>query len=434
MLRRIAGPVVRKGWWHWVRFGILLAAGSYLGHELNDSPEFRDRFNDIRFAIYQRETRMQRRGPIYPQHTVLVLLNDADYWGPRFESRDPLKRDQIAALLDKLNEGGADTVALDLDFFSPIPEKPDYEYPGFVAEDQVLKAAIKRMCDAGRHVVLATDAELAAGFDAGSALDSDPPPGSQVEQPSIYTKWLPELPCVLTGYTDMPRDLRKISGVITLQDGRPMDSFALAMVKVGDPVAYANTVSREDKGFRFGQFLTPEDFSPKNGRQFVFNGEAIFNMDANTLRNAVAEREVIVGTHWHRFASGIGAYVDMHDTPGGREPGSMVVANYVEAMRNETGTFTEISARTVEFLEWGMACCLALLGALEIPVAWKWAGFVLSFLLSIGLTFILLQNLGLFLDFVIPIVMIVFHTVAEHLLEMHRELQHAKQVIKELKS
>jgi hypothetical protein len=50
------------------------------------------------------------------------------------------------------------------------------------------------------------------------------------------------------------------------------------------------------------------------------------------------------------------------------------------------------------------------------------------------LTFILLQNLGLFLDFVIPIVMIVFHTVAEHLLEMHRELQHAKQVIKELKS
>jgi hypothetical protein len=434
LVRRMTQPVVRKGWWHWIRFGILLAAGSYLGHELNDSPAFRDRFNDIRFAIYQYETRAQRRGPIYPQHTILVLLNDDDYWGPRFESRDPLKRDQIAALLDKLNQGGADTVALDLDFFSPIPDKPDYEYPGFVAEDQVLKAAIKRMCDAGRHVVLATDAELVAGYDAGSELDSDPPPGSEVEQPSIYTQWLPELPCVLTGYTDMPKDLRKINGVITLQGGRALDSFALAMVKVGDPVAYASTVSREDKGFRFGQFLTPADFSPKNGRQFVFSGEAIFSMDPNTLRQALAEREVIVGTHWHRFAYGLGAYGDMHDTPGGREPGSMIVANYVEAMRNETGTFTAISERTVEVLEWAMACGLALLGALEIPVAWKWAGFVLSFLLSVGLSFVLLQNLGLFLDFFIPIVIIVIHTVVEHLLEMRRELQHAKHLIKELKS
>ena len=421
-LRTISRPVVRKGWWHWARFALLLAAGSYLGHELRDDK----RFTDIRFAIYQYQTRAQRRGPVYPQHTVLVLLNDEDFWGPRFESREPLKRDELAILLDKLNQAGADTVALDLDFFSPIPNKPDYEYPGFLAEDQLLKAAIKRMCDAGRHVVLATDAEPVAGYDAGT--------GPEVEKASIYTRWLPELPCVLTGYTDSPDDLRKIAGVKVLQDGRSLDSFSLAMVKVGDPTVYASMVNSQDKGFRFGEFLTPEDFSPRNGRQFVFNGEAVRNMDPNLLRQAVAEREVLLGVHWHSYAEGIGHYVDMHDTPGGREPGTMVLANYVEAMRNETWTFTAISDRTVGILEWAMACCLALVEALEIHTAWKWTAFVLCFLLSVGLSFLLLQNLGLFLDFFIPIVIIVVHTVVEHLLEMRRELKHAKHLIKELRS
>jgi hypothetical protein len=430
LLRKMGRPVVRKGWWHWLRFVLLLAAGSYLGHELREDKRFRD----IQFAIYQAQTRVQKRGPVYPQHTVLVLLNDEDFWGPRFESREPLKRDELAILLDKLNQAGADTVALDLDFFSPIPNQPDYEYPGFLAEDQVLKAAIHRMCDAGRHVVLATDAEPAAGFDSLASSDSGPPPGSEVEKASIYTQWLPELPCVLTGYTDSPEDLRKIAGVKILQGGRPLDSFSLAMVKVGDPTAYATMVNSEDKGFRFGEFLTPEDFSPKNGRQFVFNGKAIRDMDLILLRQAVAEREVILGVHWHSFAAGIGHYVDMHDTPGGREPGAMVLANYVEAMRNETGTFTAISDRTVGILEWLMACCLALLEALEIPTVWKWSAFVLCFALSIALSFVLLQNLGLFLDFFIPIVIIVVHTIAEHLLEMRRELQHAKHLIKELKS
>jgi len=205
------------------------------------------------------------------------------------------------------------------------------------------------------------------------------------------------------------------------------------MVKIGDQTAYVNMVNSEDKGFRFGQFLTPADYSPKNGRQFVFNGEAIFNMSPNDLRKAVAEREVIIGTHWHWLAEGIGQIGDMHNTPGGEEPGAMVLANYVEAIRNETGTFTAISDRTAEVVEWAMTCGLAVLFVLEIRVVWKWAGFLLTCLLSLLLTYVLLQNLGLFLDFFIPILIIVVHTIAEELLEMRRELKHATHALKELK-
>jgi uncharacterized membrane protein required for colicin V production len=80
-----------------------------------------------------------------------------------------------------------------------------------------------------------------------------------------------------------------------------------------------------------------------------------------------------------------------------------------------------------------MTCGLAVLFVLEIRVVWKWAGFLLTCLLSLLLTYVLLQNLGLFLDFFIPILIIVVHTIAEELLEMRRELKHATHALKELK-
>ena len=44
-----------------------------------------------------------------------------------------------------------------------------------------------------------------------------------------------------------------------------------------------------------------------------------------------------------------------------------------------------------------------------------------------ALTYTLLQNLGLFLDFLIPLLMIVFHTLGEELIKLWHEFQHLKQ-------
>ncbi len=416
-IQQMLHPFVRQGWRYWVRFALLLAAGTYVGHILSES----ERFTDIRFAIYQYQTRMQHRGPIYPQHTVLLLLNDGDYWGDAFASRDPLKRDQLALLLDRLDQAGVNTVALDLDFFSPRPEQPAFEYPEFQAEDRALFEAMQRMCANGRHVVLASALDYALGGEQRGGLST------YVEKPLIFTPVLNQLPCVTLGYEALPEDMRRVPGLAKLEDGRFEDSLALAMVKIEDPVAYANVVGNSERGYRFAQFLTPEDFSTRNGRQFVLNGEEVRQMETLALRHVVADKVVIVGAHWHPLAYGIGDdYTDMHLSPGGAEPGAMLHANYVEAMEDSSGTFTPLSDRAVEMVEWGMVLGLALLGVYEVGAGVKWAGFLFSCVLSILLTYVLLQNLGLFLDFFIPFLMIVVHTLVEEILEMRRELTHTK--------
>jgi CHASE2 domain-containing sensor protein len=411
--KKATHPIVRKGWRHWLRFTIMLALGSYLGHELSQS----DRFVDWRYALYQKQVRWERRGPIYPKYTAMVLLNDDDYWSDEYQSRAPLKRDKLAALLDRLNEAGVNTVAFDVFLESPIPSKPAYDFPDYQQEDKLFFDAIRRMCDAGRHVVLATEYR-----------GIEPP---RTEPPSIYMSLMPTLPCVVRGHIDFSDDMRKIPGMMQLQDGTYLDSFSLAMTKITDPIAYDNLVKDQDKGYRFGQYLTPEDFSTRHGRQFIFSGNEVERMNKTQLRQAVADKTVIVGGHWHSDAYGVGGYVDMHPSPGGEEPGAMLHANYVEAMRDPMSTFTPISDRTAEILEWSLALAMALLGALEVHSGWKWGGFVLSCMASVLLTYVLLQNLGLFLDFFIPILLIVVHTMAEELLEMRHELHHVKHQLRE---
>ncbi len=417
VLKKITRPIVRKGWHHWLRFVLLLLLGVYLGHELSDS----QRFIDWRYWLYQKQVRMQRRGPVYPRYTALVLLQDDDYWSEDYQSRSPLKRDKLAALLDRLREAGVNTVAFDVALDSPLPDKPDYEFPDYRKEDEAFFAAVGRMCDTGRHVVLATD----------YMGDYEGEIEKRYESPSVYTSHLASLPCVQRGHIELPVDLRKIPGMIQLRDKSYLDSFSLAITRINDPIAYASLVKDEDKGYRFAQFLTPDDFSTRNGRQFVFSGVEVARMDLNQLRQALADKTVIVGGNWHDIAYNLGDPVDMHASPGGDEPGAMLHANFVEAMRDPMSTFTPISDRTAELIEWSIVLALALLGALELNAGWKWAGFFFSILFSLLLTYVLMQNLGLFLDFLIPFFMIIVHLFAEEVLEMRRELKHAKKQLKQ---
>jgi CHASE2 domain-containing sensor protein len=411
--KRVTRPIVRKGWWHWVRFALLLAAGSYLGHILSESP----RFSDIRYELYQKQVELQHREAVYPQHTILVLLDDDDYWSDEYQARAPTKRDKIASLLDRLNEAGANTVGIDLDFSSPIPSQPDHDFSDYVKEDELLFASMKRMCDAGRHVVLTT------------FLLGERPPLHQA--PAIYRSRLASLPCVTVGHDGFPGDMRKIAGRFELDTGALIDSFSLTIVKIIDPVAYHNLVKGENKGFRFGRYLTPEDFAPKDGQRFVYNGKAIEALQTLELRQAIANRAVIIGESHNEFAYGQGGLADSHNSPGGWEPGAMIHANYVEAELNPDSTFVPISDETAEYVEWSLAFLLALVGALEIPALWKWGSVGLCFLFSLLLTYTLMQNLGLFLDFFVPFLMIVVHTLTEELLEMRRELKHARHLLKE---
>jgi len=149
-------------------------------------------------------------------------------------------------------------------------------------------------------------------------------------------------------------------------------------------------------------------------------------MATAALHDQLADKLVFVGANWHSYAYGKGPLVDQWDSPGGVQPGVMLWANFVEAMLDRTGTFTPVSDTTAELLEITLAIVLAMIGVLEIHTAWKWAAFGIGIVLSILFTYTLLQNLGLFLDFLIPMLMIVVHTIMEEAMKIWHESQHAK--------
>jgi CHASE2 domain-containing sensor protein len=414
-LRSIVGPFVRKGWWHWLRFALLLTAGGLLGHVLNDAPWL----TQVRYSIYHREMMMRGdRSQHYPKRTALVLLDDDDYWGNSYQARTPLKRDVLADLLDRLNALGVNTVAFDVDLRSPHPDDPKFEFADYQAEDEKLAAAIGRMCAAGRHVVLAASIQFG---DDGYA-----------QMPSIYTAKISNLSCVKLGYIQLPYDMRRIPGTLELTNGPPLDSLPLAVTGIVDPTARADSSNDTGHGFRFSEYLDEADFDKQlNGRSFVFSGNQIMTTDVVAMRDQLTDKLVFVGAKWHANAYGVGPLVDQHNSPGGMEPGVMLWANYVEAMLDRTGTFAPLSDSVGEMLEVGLVLALAMVGLLEIHTLWKWAAFAIGLILSLLLTYTLLQNLGVFLDFLIPLLIIVFHTLGEELINFWHEFQHLKRHAKQ---
>jgi CHASE2 domain-containing sensor protein len=412
----IVRPITRKGWSHWVRFVVLLALAIYVGHILKDSPWL----TNLRYYIYNKQLSMRDNSALYPKRTVLVLLDDKDYWGDTFQSRTPLKRDRLADLINKLNSYQVNTIALDIDLRSAVPANPHPkpntpnfpDYSDYQKEDQDLINAITGMCAAGHHVVLASSVSF--GDDG------------YTEMPSVYTNVLPTLSCVKKGYIQLPFDMRRMPGQLPVTNGPPLDSLSLAVTGIADPVAYSAAIADSGEGFRFSEYLTAADFAARDTRQFVFNGTQLMTMNEATLRSDLADKLVFLGANWHANPFGTGPLVDVHNSPGGMEPGVMLHANYVEAMLDRTGTFTPVSDNTAELIEIGLALVLAIIGVLEIHTAWKWAAFALGILLSILFTYTLLQNLGLFLDFLVPLLMIVFHTAGEEIIKIWHEFQHLK--------
>jgi CHASE2 domain-containing sensor protein len=406
---KIVRPFTRKGWGHWLLFFLLLAAAGYAGHLLSSIRAL----TGIRYSIYHRQLMMRDRSQLYPKRTALVLLNDADYWGKSFQARTPLKRGELAELIKILQAVGVNTIALDVDLRSPHPDDtdhPEFEFDDYKKEDAQLVAAIHGMCEAGRHVVLSSSVRF--GTDGYEKM------------PSIYTQFMDQMPCVTPGYIQLPFDMRRVPGTLEITNGPPLDSMSLAVTGIADPAAHDVAGKNEGHGFRFSEYLTEAEFGPKNGRQFIFNGQQITNMKIDALRTQLADKLVFIGAEWHSTACGTGPLVDQHNSPGGMEPGAMLHANYVEAMLDRTGTFTPLSDSTAELIEIGLALALAMIGVLEIHSAWKWAAFGFGIVFSILFTYTLLQNLGLFLDFFVPMLMIIVHTLVEEGIKIWHKSRH----------
>jgi CHASE2 domain-containing sensor protein len=379
----------RKPLRYWIEALLLiflgLAAGEYVSTHAY--------WLEARYSLYGLMQETNFKHP-YVQHTFVVTVDDDDYWKGEFDHRAPVRRDLLARLVKQLTEAQAKVVAVDFDLRSPVPDGNPRETAAYQQETNQLLAAIAKACAEHHAVVLPTT----IGFDRNR---------SYVLQSDIYTGSTLPASFFSTGYIALPQDARAVPLQLPLAGQGLVDSFALAAVRAYRPEALRTI--KDLKIFPFGGYLKPDEFPHLTAAQ-------IFGLDETSLQDQVGGKLVFIGSNWHTLAWNTGLLSDVHTTPVGPISGVFVHANYSEAILAENLSWPahHMLAYSIEIL---ILFSMALLFAVEMA-AWKKLAIVLAAsVLFISVGYVLLQNLGIYFDFLIPLVFLLLHFAADQILK-----------------
>jgi CHASE2 domain-containing sensor protein len=348
---------------------------------------------DARYSLYGLMQKTNWQQP-QVQHTFVVTVDDDDYWKGDFNRRAPIRRDLLAHLITKLADAQAKVIAVDFDLRSPVPDGNPRETLVYKPETDELLRAIADACKDHHAVVL----PATIGYDANSHY---------VLQSDIYSNARPTSRFFFTGYIALPTDARQVPLALPLAGHGSIDSFALASVRAFRP---DDAFKVENLNlFPFGGYLDPGKFQR-------LSATSVLTLDKTSLQDLVGGKLVFIGSNWQRLAWKTGPLNDSHATPVGLISGVFVHANYAEAILG--GNFheqpPELFAYALEFL---VLSSMAILFAVKMK-AWKKIAVVMfASLIFITVGYGLLQNLGIYFDFLIPLVFLLLHVCADRVIE-----------------
>lgn len=385
----LLGQLRRKGFLYWVRVVILLAVGMVAGDWLSGE----EIWVDLRYRIYQSQHSSSPRKP-YAERTAVVLIQDEDYWKGPLGRRVPIKRGYLAKLVDGLDAANPAVIALDFDLASPVPDGGLVEHPDYRTERQEFLNAVKR-ASLRRKIVLPRTVDLDEGRQYIVRSDIHDGFNFGPKRENIYT-----------GYIALPYDIRHVPVALRLRGGGTVDSFATAIVRAYNPKALGRVP--DGNSLPFGSYLKVEEFRQVSAQDVL-----------KRRREALAQlahKIVIVGGAWHRQGYGRGDLVDAYFTPVGWIGGAFIHANYVEALLDGR-VYKVLDERIVRGMEIMMVLLGAMIFALEIRPSQKWLAASGLCVVLVIVNYFVLQNLGKFFDFFVPLVLIAGHAALDQVLE-----------------
>lgn len=368
---------------YWVAAALFAALGIFFGDKLNENLTW----IDSRYAVYQYlQYRLSPRKP-HPQRTILVLITDDEYWKGSLDGRAPIKRDYLADLIEKIAAADPAVIALDFDFRSPAPDGTPLEFPAYQTETDQLVQSIKNVASSGKKIVLTKSLGIE---DNNLVVDSD-----------IYGDHLSDSENVTTGFHVLSDDVRVLPLTVDLGTGKTMDSFCLALAKA-DNVPSLKDISDFEATYYAG--FIPADEYPKLTANQVLNHAPEVRM--------LAHKVVIVSGIWHLMAYNRGDVTNSYPTPSGMIPGSVIHANYFEALLDSRfyRVWEGWYGRLFEFI---LALQVALAFHLILPWWKKTAMITLTYVAVVLISYVSLINFGWFFDPLIPVVMVTAHGIVE---------------------
>lgn len=393
--------MVRKTILHWSVALILIAISSVVGGWLDEQAIW----ITWRYQVYQALQATNTRQPEVTR-TALVLVTDEEYWQGEPAHRSPLKRDYLANLILALEKAEPAVIAIDFDLRSPTQEEGLTDHKDYRLENLKLFEAVRSVSQ-NYPVVLPASINLNKNND-------------YFVERSIYSSFDFRDGWVAQGYIELPDDLRGVPIPMPTATGKLIDSLASAVVRFENKALHlqiAQLANNTVETLPFGSFIQASSFP-------VYSTTHVLTADQRTLREELGHKVILIGAGWSRLAYGRGGTVDATMTPIGEVGKVFLHANYIEALLDRR-TYSAPSDWFVNAIEISFALALAWLFSRKHRALIKFSIFASLMLVLPVLTYILLQNVGFYFDFFIPLVLLGGHAGVEQILEWRGRAQGA---------
>lgn len=366
----------------WISAALVIVIGIAIAEWMEEKYAFLD----LRYKGYALTESLAARikDDLYDHHTVLVLIEDDEYWVGDYQGRSPINKTHLGELVAALDEYKPKVIALDFNFTSPVADGRILEHGPFKKETEDLTKALCELKSKPKIILPKT-----LGIDDGFyRADS-----------TVYDK--SKVGGAQFGYIDLPPDYRMIPPSLPLKDGHRLYSFSEAVVHEFDVMALRWDRNDEPKCYASG-FLSEEQFMRYSATEAQYPDE---HTRADLARD-VFGNIVIIGGAWSRDAYGRGKRVDTRDTPVGPMPAIFLHAAWIESM-----LATRTARPMGNLAKWTLEL---LAGFLTYYVFTRnWFSRKRNYLFRIVYLFVLVgawlvtsyvssQNLGIFFDPVIP--------------------------------
>ncbi len=390
---------------HWGVAALLIVVGIRLGEWLGEQQYW----IELRYRIYERETRNLAH-PLYNRRTVVVMIGDDEHWkGESLAGRAPTNRSYLAKLLRAVGEAGPEVIALDIRLRAPTPDGSPVTYKDYDAETQEFIEAVKHVT--GDHTTVVLPKSL-GGDEGGYFLERD-----------VYDGLLDtDGGKIRTGYIELDDDCRKAPLDLDLKDGSKIDSFSLATVRAAEGTP--PLPSHDNNSMPYGSFMRPAEFKRYTATQ-VLSGD-------KSVLDSLAHKVVIIGGNWHSFAYNRGPWVDSFDTPVGQIAGAYVHANYINSLMT-SGVNAPLHEKVNKGIEILFSLGVATLFFLpSVRAVWKLVVFISLAVVMVVISYFFWQNLGLYFDFFIPMALLFIHFPIEHWFHMREDMADLRAEVKRL--
>lgn len=381
-----------KGAVYWLTALCMIPLGLILGSYINKV----DTIIAIRYALYQFLQEQSPHSPTHSKMTVLVLIDDDDYWKGELARRRPLKRDYLARLLRKLDAADPIAIGLDIDLRSQTLDGSMVNHPDYQRETEQLLASI-RSASSKRTIVLAR------------TIVDNPRGRGKILEPALFGDASALGRNVQNGFVTLSSDIRRVPLRVKLADASFVDSFALALVRCYDSKAVVDATPRDWFDFPFGAFIRESGFTRRSAGW-------VLRAEPEELKSIFSHHIVLVGGAWHEDMYGQGKIVDSRPSPVGDIGGTFVHGNYVETLL-QNNVYKPSDERAAVVIDILLSVLIAVVFAMDSRL---FVQIMYTIVLVIGLLLLSIasfQNFGRVFDFILPVVLVTLHAFAERVLE-----------------